>query len=176
MIRLESEKSCRYKIFHSGCFASKRRRHLRIPSENIVDFRALIHKALKFDFSSRCRSGERHVVKTAERKCMRILDELKGCGSIGISGHENPDGDCAGSCMGMALFLRKAISSSSSITGGADPSSSSALWQKGQRISQPPKKTVHATRPGKSSSVIFCNPCIFIYLILFYFHCSHMSG
>ena len=104
-----SEKSCRYKIFHSGCFASKRRRHLRIPSEYIVDFRALIHKALKCDFSSRCRSGERHVVKTAERKCMRILDELKGCGSIGISGHENPDGDCAGSCMGMALFLRKAM-------------------------------------------------------------------
>ena len=40
---------------------------------------------------------------------MRILDELKGCGTIGISGHQNPDGDCAGSCMGLALFLRKAM-------------------------------------------------------------------
>ena len=40
---------------------------------------------------------------------MRILDELKGCQTIGISGHENPDGDCAGSCMGLALFLQKAM-------------------------------------------------------------------
>lgn len=40
---------------------------------------------------------------------MRILDELKGCETIGISGHENPDGDCAGSCMGLALFLRKTM-------------------------------------------------------------------
>lgn len=40
---------------------------------------------------------------------MRILDELKGCRTIGISGHENPDGDCAGSCMGLALYLRKTM-------------------------------------------------------------------
>ena len=40
---------------------------------------------------------------------MRILDELKGCRTIGISGHENPDGDCAGSCLGLALFLRKSM-------------------------------------------------------------------
>ena len=40
---------------------------------------------------------------------MQILEELKGCGTIGISGHENPDGDCAGSCMGLALFLEKAM-------------------------------------------------------------------
>lgn len=40
---------------------------------------------------------------------MRILDELKNCGTIGISGHVNPDGDCIGSCMGLALFLRKAL-------------------------------------------------------------------
>ena len=40
---------------------------------------------------------------------MRILEELKGCRTIGISGHENPDGDCAGSCMGLALFLRKTM-------------------------------------------------------------------
>ena len=40
---------------------------------------------------------------------MRILDELQNCATIGISGHENPDGDCAGSCMGLALFLKKAL-------------------------------------------------------------------
>ena len=40
---------------------------------------------------------------------MRILEEVRGCRSIGISGHENPDGDCAGACMGMALYLRKAM-------------------------------------------------------------------
>ncbi len=40
---------------------------------------------------------------------MRILDELKGCRTIGISGHENPDGDCAGACLAMALFLEKAM-------------------------------------------------------------------
>lgn len=40
---------------------------------------------------------------------MKILDLLKNCKRIGISGHENPDGDCAGSCCGLALFLRKAM-------------------------------------------------------------------
>lgn len=40
---------------------------------------------------------------------MRILDELEGCAAIGISGHENPDGDCVGSCMGLALYLKKAM-------------------------------------------------------------------
>lgn len=38
---------------------------------------------------------------------MRILDLLKDCSRIGISGHENPDGDCTGACCAMALFLRK---------------------------------------------------------------------
>lgn len=38
---------------------------------------------------------------------MDILSELKGCRTIGISGHENPDGDCAGSCLGLALYLKK---------------------------------------------------------------------
>lgn len=38
---------------------------------------------------------------------MNILDLLKDCSRIGISGHENPDGDCVGACCGMALFLRK---------------------------------------------------------------------
>lgn len=40
---------------------------------------------------------------------MRILDEVKGSQTIGISGHIRPDGDCVGACMGMALFLRKAM-------------------------------------------------------------------
>lgn len=40
---------------------------------------------------------------------MRILEELAGCRTIGISGHENPDGDCAGSCIGLMLFLEKAL-------------------------------------------------------------------
>ena len=40
---------------------------------------------------------------------MQILEELKECGTIGISGHENPDGDCAGACLGLALYLRKVM-------------------------------------------------------------------
>lgn len=40
---------------------------------------------------------------------MKILKLVDKCRTIGISGHENPDGDCVGSCMGMALFLRKAL-------------------------------------------------------------------
>ena len=40
---------------------------------------------------------------------MRILDELNNCRTIGISGHENPDGDCVGACAGLALFLQKAM-------------------------------------------------------------------
>lgn len=38
---------------------------------------------------------------------MRILDEVKGAKTIGISGHVRPDGDCVGSCLSMQLFLRK---------------------------------------------------------------------
>lgn len=38
---------------------------------------------------------------------MQIIEELQGCKTVGISGHENPDGDCVGSCMGLALYLRK---------------------------------------------------------------------
>ena len=40
---------------------------------------------------------------------MKILEHVKNCKRIGISGHENPDGDCAGSCCGLALFLRKVL-------------------------------------------------------------------
>ena len=40
---------------------------------------------------------------------MNILEEVKGCQTIGISGHIRPDGDCAGSCLGMALYLQKAM-------------------------------------------------------------------
>ncbi len=38
---------------------------------------------------------------------MRITQEVQGAKTIGISGHVRPDGDCVGSCMAMALYLRK---------------------------------------------------------------------
>ena len=38
---------------------------------------------------------------------MNLADLVKNCKRIGITGHENPDGDCAGSCCGTALYLRK---------------------------------------------------------------------
>ena len=38
---------------------------------------------------------------------MNLQELVKNCKRIGISGHENPDGDCAGSCCGTALYLRK---------------------------------------------------------------------
>ena len=40
---------------------------------------------------------------------MNILELVENCRRIGISGHENPDGDCAGSCCGIALYLRKML-------------------------------------------------------------------
>lgn len=40
---------------------------------------------------------------------IKILDEVRDCKSIGISGHIRPDGDCVGSCMAMALYLEKAM-------------------------------------------------------------------
>ena len=38
---------------------------------------------------------------------MRIDDYLTNVGTVGISGHVRPDGDCVGSCMSMYLYLRK---------------------------------------------------------------------
>ena len=38
---------------------------------------------------------------------MNLPELVKNCKRIGISGHENPDGDCAGSCCAAALYLRK---------------------------------------------------------------------
>lgn len=40
---------------------------------------------------------------------MKILEEVKGAKSIGITGHVRPDGDCIGACMAMYLFLKKAL-------------------------------------------------------------------
>lgn len=40
---------------------------------------------------------------------MDIIKELKGKETIGISGHQRPDGDCVGSVMGMYLYLHKAF-------------------------------------------------------------------
>jgi phosphoesterase RecJ-like protein len=38
---------------------------------------------------------------------MRIDEVLKGVKTVGITGHERPDGDCVGSCMGMYLYIKK---------------------------------------------------------------------
>jgi len=38
---------------------------------------------------------------------MRIDEVLSGVKTVGITGHERPDGDCVGSCMGMALYIKK---------------------------------------------------------------------
>ena len=40
---------------------------------------------------------------------MFIDEEAKGSYSIAISGHVRPDGDCVGSCLGMALYLKKLL-------------------------------------------------------------------
>ena len=40
---------------------------------------------------------------------MNLLEECKGAGRIGISGHIRPDGDCIGSCMGLYLYLKKEL-------------------------------------------------------------------
>ena len=34
---------------------------------------------------------------------------LKDAQSVAVSGHVRPDGDCVGSCMGMYLYLKKAL-------------------------------------------------------------------
>ena len=34
---------------------------------------------------------------------------VKNCTRIGLTGHENPDGDCTGACCGLALYLRKVL-------------------------------------------------------------------
>ena len=40
---------------------------------------------------------------------MKLLEEIAGAGTIGIAGHERPDGDCIGSCMACALYIQKAF-------------------------------------------------------------------
>ena len=40
---------------------------------------------------------------------MNLLEECKGAGRIGISGHIRPDGDCIGSCMGLYLYLKREL-------------------------------------------------------------------
>ncbi len=39
----------------------------------------------------------------------KILEELNGMEKIAVSGHIRPDGDCVGSCMGLYLYLKKAM-------------------------------------------------------------------
>ncbi len=40
---------------------------------------------------------------------VNVLQECKNATHIGISGHVRPDGDCVGSCMALAMYLRKAM-------------------------------------------------------------------
>lgn len=40
---------------------------------------------------------------------MKIVDEVKNAGSIAISGHIRPDGDCVGSVMGLYLYLKREL-------------------------------------------------------------------
>ncbi len=40
---------------------------------------------------------------------INILQECKEAKTIGISGHVRPDGDCVGACMGLYLYLKKAM-------------------------------------------------------------------
>ncbi|MDO4284231.1 MAG: bifunctional oligoribonuclease/PAP phosphatase NrnA [Eubacteriales bacterium] len=40
---------------------------------------------------------------------MNLSQELRGANTIAISGHIRPDGDCVGSCMAAALYLRKTM-------------------------------------------------------------------
>lgn len=40
---------------------------------------------------------------------MKIMDEVKYAGSIAISGHVRPDGDCVGSVMGLYLYLKREL-------------------------------------------------------------------
>lgn len=39
----------------------------------------------------------------------KILEELGSTDKIAISGHVRPDGDCVGACMGLSLYLKKAL-------------------------------------------------------------------
>ena len=40
---------------------------------------------------------------------MKILQECKNAGKIGISGHVRPDGDCVGSCLALWQYLKMAL-------------------------------------------------------------------
>lgn len=43
------------------------------------------------------------------RKMKKILEELGRNNRIAVTGHERPDGDCVGACMGLYLYLKKAL-------------------------------------------------------------------
>lgn len=44
--------------------------------------------------------------KDRKWKMNKLLEALEKAGTVAITGHVNPDGDCVGSCMGMYLYLR----------------------------------------------------------------------
>lgn len=49
------------------------------------------------------------MARGGEPNMKKILEELGGRDKIAVSGHERPDGDCIGSCMGLYLYLKKAL-------------------------------------------------------------------
>lgn len=71
----------------------------------------------KGGFATRKKEGEQPgitsqnetIQKGKDMTPINILEEVKDCRTIGISGHIRPDGDCVGSCMGMALYLENAM-------------------------------------------------------------------
>ena len=38
---------------------------------------------------------------------MDLLEECRGAGRIGISGHVRPDGDCVGAVLALRMYLQK---------------------------------------------------------------------
>ncbi len=45
----------------------------------------------------------------ADWRSMNLAEELKGAKTIALGGHEHPDGDCIGACMGTCLYLKKLL-------------------------------------------------------------------
>lgn len=46
----------------------------------------------------------------------QLAEEIRGAGTIGISGHIRPDGDCVGSCMALYLYLKKCTQPGTEVT------------------------------------------------------------
>ncbi len=55
------------------------------------------------------REAENKAPVSGLRPAFDLLEVCSGAARIGISGHIRPDGDCVGSCMGLYLYLKKAL-------------------------------------------------------------------